>query len=609
MSASMVAEALDLPGRWRKRLTVPPKRTALLLSEGAVRSLNPGVYGLSNWPAPAPQVILVDMGQLPFDLQIDAVRAGDGELVTLQAPLLVSVTDPVRLHQNWLRHNPGPRWALPLDEVAGRLHSVAESLTGDYAAADLNQPAVRDNIVRNLRAPLTAELARFGLEAASPAIPLSAQSAANQQAAAEAARGARELARDQRMQEVLEHLDSYDQFVDRISTWQEQTGHTLDEETIQAYWAHITQKGLEFPLPRQPEPILEARAAELETTAAAAPLPADRRLDQRLAREDASLPPPPVAPPDPINRLYWAVRLVTAVVGCGWAVYKLTSTGVDNMTLVEILREGIGLLLAVIGVSLAWITSAHKARQTAPYWSQVQTQMADSDAGANLAQAQARNERMRLAADTLIVIAISAALLLWLLTDTPIIYIVPVVLFLAVIAVVLLASRADRRLYRRADGLLLATYSGPSLPKRRTMDSLVRRQVQEYLKRVASNMADMIGRLYRGSRAGQEAATQLRRLQVGALCTLQEEARMVHYRDARYFASAVVPEAHLARMLDLDEDLLRRAQTLALDSEQMYAESVDGNVTNIMDAMAKLDKNINQLRRVLGERSAFISNT
>ncbi|MGB4975590.1 MAG: hypothetical protein WBR35_02520, partial [Anaerolineae bacterium] len=322
-----------------------------------------------------------------------------------------------------------------------------------------------------------------------------------------------------------------------------------------------------------------------------------------------SLPPPPVAPPDPINRLYWAVRLVTAVVGCGWAVYKLTSTGVDNMTLVEILREGIGLLLAVIGVSLAWITSAHKARQTAPYWSQVQTQMADSDAGANLAQAQARNERMRLAADTLIVIAISAALLLWLLTDTPIIYIVPVVLFLAVIAVVLLASRADRRLYRRADGLLLATYSGPSLPKRRTMDSLVRRQVQEYLKRVASNMADMIGRLYRGSRAGQEAATQLRRLQVGALCTLQEEARMVHYRDARYFASAVVPEAHLARMLDLDEDLLRRAQTLALDSEQMYAESVDGNVTNIMDAMAKLDKNINQLRRVLGERSAFISNT
>lgn len=609
MSESVVAQALDLPGRWRKRLTVPPSHAALLLSDGAVRSVNPGIHWLSNWPTVAPQVILTDMGQLPFDLQIDAVRAGDGELVTLKAPLLVAVTDPVRLYQNWLRHNPGPRWALPVDEVAGRLHSVAESLTGDYAAVDLNRPAARDNLVRGLRAPLTTELARFGLEAASPAIPLSAQSVANQEAAAAAARGARELARDQRMQEVLEHLDSYDQFVDQISTWQQQTGHTLDEETIQAYWAHMTQKGLDLPLPKQPERILETRAVELEKAAGAAPLAAARRLDQRLARDDAALPPPPVAPPDPINRLYWAVRLVTAVVGCGWAVFKLTNGTVDNLTLAETLREGIGLLLAVIGVSLAWVTSAQKARQANPYWVQMEAQMADSAAGASLARAQARNERLRLAADGLIVAAIAIALLLWLLTDTPIIYIVPVVLFLSVIAVVLLASQADRRLYRQADGLLLATYGGPSLPKRRTMDNLVRRQVQEYLKRAESNFADTVRSLFRSGRAGQDAAGDLRRLQVGPLHTLQEEAKVVHYRDARYFASGAVPEAHLARMLDLDEDLLRRAQTLALDSEQMYAESVDGNVTYVMDAMAKLDKNINQLRRVLGERSAFINNT
>ena len=59
-------------------------------------------------------------------------------------------------------------------------------------------------------------------------------------------------------------------------------------------------------------------------------------------------------------------------------------------------------------------------------------------------------------------------------------------------------------------------------------------------------------------------------------------------------------------MLDLDEELLHRSRQLALASEALYAAGVDGDPSRCVPAIAELDKNLNQLRRVLGERAAFI---
>ena len=138
------------------------------------------------------------------------------------------------------------------------------------------------------------------------------------------------------------------------------------------------------------------------------------------------------------------------------------------------------------------------------------------------------------------------------------------------------------------------------------MDDLVRRRVREYLERAHTNREEAGGKLFRLGPAGQEVSATLRLLRTGPLARLQEEAQMVHYRDAAYFNTVWVPDAQVTQMLDLDDDLLRRAQGLALNSEALYAAGADGDAAACAMMAPALDRDINQLRRVLGERSAFI---
>ena len=605
-SSPLLARRLALPGRLRKRLRVPERHVAIVLAEAGPYTLGPGDHSLPNWPAPAPEVILADVGPLPLELQWDALPAGDGEPVTLRVSLDVAASDPLRLHQAWLRLSPGPEWGLPADAVAGRLHEAVAAWAGRYAAADLHRRPAQDELARELRQPLAAELARYGLTAATPALNIRCLTESQRAAMAAAARRARELAQDARMADALAQLESRDMFLDRMAAWAERTGEPLDDATLELLWQRVAPDGLPLRRPEAVRESLAQAATEMEATAAApAPLPAGRRFEQQLARLEAPAIPLPDTPSHRLDRLYRGLRLGAATVGVAWALRAVFSQGFDPNNLPGLLLEGLGLVVAVVGVAAAAVTYRHAQAQAAPYWKVIQDQISGLPAGARLAAARARARYINLTADALILLALVAGTLLWLNRQPPALLALPIVAFLVAIALALAARRGEQAARRQVDALT-AHVIRPTLPQRRTADDLLRRRVSEYLKRVETNLDDAGARLFRLNTVGQELAADLRRLRTGPLARLQEETRDVHYRDARYFASTWVPDEQVARMLELDDELLRRAQKLALDTEALYAASVDGDIGACARARDALDKDINQLRRVLGERSAFI---
>ncbi len=620
----LLARRLTLPGWLRKVLSVPEQHTALVLAKSGPYTLGPGRHTLANWPVPAPDVMLIETGSLPLELQIEALPTGDDETAALVAELEVTVADPLRLNDMWLRLSPGPEWLLPADAVAGRLYEMAAEQVGRYESGDLRRPVVRENIARELRPSLETQLARYGLRMATPSLSVRVVTLADRQAAAQAARAAREMARDARMTEALARLDSRDMFLDRIASWQARTGETLDKGTVELLWKQIAPGGLPLSEPGEVQQALDEGAAALETTAKAEQLSPERRLTQMLTRLDAPAQPQPDSPSRQLNQLYHVLRLGVAGLGAGWALYGAASNGFQGSNVMDVLLEGLGLLVAMVGMGAALLTYRRAVNQANPYWQHIQDQIAHLPASAALARARERRRRLYLIADGLILLGLVLGLLLWLgerghiqltfLSALPgmalneqnrILFTIPVVLFVVAFILVLTAHAGERHAQQQAEALLGQTAgSGPAL--RHTADDLVRRQVREYLDRVKTNLEETGRRLFRLGPAGQNLSVDLRQLRMGPLAACQAETQTVHERDARYFATALVPPVQLARMLDLDEELLHRSRQLALASEALYAAGVDGDPSRCVPAIAELDKNLNQLRRVLGERAAFI---
>lgn len=604
----LIARRPALPGRLRKQLRVPDRHVAIALAEAGPTTLGPGDHALPNWPAPAPEVILLDAGPLPLDLQWDALPAGDGEPVTLIVSAEAVVADPLRLHAAWLRLNPGPEWPLPADLLAGRLHTVACEWAAGYAATDLGRPQVQDAVVRALREPLARELGRYGLALAGPALAAKVVGRAAREAAVAAARSARDLAQDAAMAEGLAQLETRDMFLDRIAAWEAQTGEKLSATTVETLWRQVAPDGLPLSEPAQVATALTEAAEELEAQAAgqeATALPAERRFAQMQARLDAPVAPLPDTPSHRLDRLYRSLRLGAATVGCAWAARSVFSHGFAGDDVAGFVVEGVGLAAAAVGVGVAAVTYRQAQTRAAPYWLAVQDWMAGLPAGALLTEARAQARRYYLAADALIIAALVSGLLFWLGSLPPAALVIPLLAFVAAFGLAL-AGRGRERQARRQVDALTETGSRPALPERRTVDDLVRRQVRAHLDRAHTNLEEAGGKLFRLGPAGQEVSATLRLLRTGPLARLQEEAQVVHYRDAAYFNTVWAPDAHVAQMLDLDDDLLGRARKLALDSEALYAASADGDAAACATAAPALDKDINQLRRVFGERSAFI---
>ncbi len=597
-----VARRRALPGRLRKRLRVPDRHVAIVLAGAGPYTLGPGDHNLANWPVPAPEVILVDADTLPFDMQWDALPAGDDEPVTLTASLAVTVADPLRLYEIWLRTSPGSEWPLPADAVAGRLHEPVSQWAARYAAPDLNRRSAQDDLVQELRKLLAPELTRFGLVAATPALIIRCLTQANRAAMAEAARRSRELALDARMADALAQLETRDMFLDQMAAWGERTGEPLDNATLELLWQRVAPDGLPLRRAEAVSASLVQGAEEMEAASAGTPLPAERRFDQQLARLDAPVATLPDTPSDTLNRLYRGLRLGAATVGVAWALRAVFSHGFDPNNLAGLLLEGLGLVVAVVGVAAAAVTYRQVQSQAAPYWKVIQDQIAGLPAGVKLAAARARARRINLAADALILVALVAGLLLWLGRQPRALLALPVLAFVIAFALVLAARRGEQAARRQVDALISQVVR-PTLPERRTADDLLRRRVREYLDRAQTNLEEAQDKLY-----AQQVAVDIRRIRMDSLKKAQEEAQKVHYRDAQYFANAWVPDEQVTRMLELDDDLLRRAQKLASDAKDLNKAS--GASVPDIDACAEatraLCNEVIEFRDVLSERSAFI---
>lgn len=602
-----LARRLAPPGRLRKRLRVPDHHVAMALAEAGPYTLGPGDHSLLNWPAPAPELILLRTGPLPLELQWDGLPAGDGEPVRVRVSVEVSVTAPLQLYEAWLRLSPGPEWRLPADAIAGRLHDLLTDSTSSYAATDLTRPPVRDALVRALRGPLESELARYGLALATPTLTLRAADLAAQEAAADMARSAAALAQTARIADVVAELDTLDEFRDRIATWQAETGDTLAEETIDRLWRRVAPDGIPLRRPEAVKSALTDVAADLGAEAAdiGEPLPVTRQQDQMQARTGAEGEPLPDSPSHRLNRIYSILRLGAATIGCAWAARSVLSNGFAQADIAGLVLEGIGLAVAIVGVSAAAVTYAQAQRQAAPYWAAVRARIKDLPAETALDDVRAHARRTYLVADVLMFAALAGGLLIWLDGLRPALLALPILSFAVAFGLVLIAQDRERQARRQVEALLQQAI-GPTLPQRRMADDLVRRKVREYLARGQTNLEEAGSTLFRLGPDGQQVTAALRRLRTGPLAKLQAESQAVHYRDARYFAEVWVPDAQVTQMLDLDDDLLRRARKVTLDSEALYAASVDGSAARCAEATAALDKDINQLRRVMGERSAFI---
>lgn len=602
-----LARRLAPPGRLRKRLRVPDRHVAIALAEAGPYTLGPGDHSLANWPAPAPEIILLRTGPLPLELQWDGLPAGDGEPVRARVSAEVSVTAPLQLHETWLRLSPGPEWLLPTDAIAGRLHDLLADSISTYAAADLNRPPVRDALVRALRGPLESELARYGLALTTPTLALRTAGLTAQKAAADMARSAAALAQTTRIADVVAELDTLDEFRDRIATWQAETGETLDEETVDLLWHRVAPDGIPLRRPEAVKSALTDAAADLSAGATGIdePLSAARRQDQMQSRVGADADPLPDLPSRRLNRIYSILRLGAATIGCAWATRSVLSNGFAQADVAGLVLEGIGLVVAVVGVSAAAVTYAQAQKQAKPYWEAVRERFKGLPAEAALDEVRAHARRMYLVADVLMAAALAGGLLLWLDGHPPALLALPVLAFAVAFGLVLIARGRERQARRQVDALL-QQMTRPGLQQRRMADDLVRRKVREYLARGQTNLEEAGSTLFRLGPDGQQVTAALRRLRTGPLAKLQDETQAVHYRDARYFAEIWVPDAQVTQMLDLDDDLLRRARKVALDSEALYAASVDSSTARCAEATAALDKDINQLRRVMGERSAFI---
>jgi hypothetical protein len=459
---------------------------------------------------------------------------------------------------------------------------------------------------------LTAALGRFGLALAAPALEIRCLSQADRAAALTAARAARELAQDHRLEEAFDHLADRDIFFDRIRAWEARTGEKLDDETIAALWREAAPDGL--PLPKSDaleaaQSVLEQRAEAIEAAVQVEPLPAPQQFAQFSASLEAPMTPLPDAPSERLDMLYRGLRLVAAVAGSGWALYVLLSGGLDGRSVAVAVLEALGFLVASVGLGAAWVTTGQARQQAAPYWAALQARAAGYPAALGLEATRLRNRRLIYAADGLILLSLLASVIVLLGGREPRWLAIPAVLFALAAGLVLVARSREHQTRREAQTLLTQATTGVSLPARRTADDLLRRRMREYLGRGQTNLEDAGKVLFRAGPAGQEVSVALRRLRTGALTACQAEVQDVQYRDTRYFASVWAPDDQVAQMLELDNDLLRRTQKLALDSEALYCSGRDGDIATCDRWAAGLDKDVNQLRRVLGERAAFIGET
>ena len=148
--------------------------------------------------------------------------------------------------------------------------------------------------------------------------------------------------------------------------------------------------------------------------------------------------------------------------------------------------------------------------------------------------------------------------------------------------------------------------SRASLRRRREADRLVRARVEAGLKQVADNLEAAWKKSYSQEGALRDLAVQMREVARRAARFGEQDVRTANYHAARYLERDSVPDDQLSAMLDLDEDLLARSQSLAGTAQSLYEQVNAGQVDEARAALAGLENGLNALRNRFTERGAYL---
>jgi hypothetical protein len=150
--------------------------------------------------------------------------------------------------------------------------------------------------------------------------------------------------------------------------------------------------------------------------------------------------------------------------------------------------------------------------------------------------------------------------------------------------------------------------SRASLKRRRLADQLVRARVEAGLKQVADNLEAAWKKGYNEGGVARDLAVDLREVARRAAQLGEQEVRAANYHAGRYLAQDRAPDEQLAAVLDRDDDLLVRSQSLAQTAEALYEQLNAGQVDAARTALHDLENGLNSLRNRFTERGAYLMN-
>lgn len=152
------------------------------------------------------------------------------------------------------------------------------------------------------------------------------------------------------------------------------------------------------------------------------------------------------------------------------------------------------------------------------------------------------------------------------------------------------------------------TESRASLNRRREADRLVRARLETGLKQVADNLEATWKKGYGEGGAARDLAVSLREAAQKAARFGEQEVRAANYYAGQYLSQQHIPDNQLAAVLDLDDDLLARSQSLAQTSQTLYEQVNTGQVDAARAGLRELENGLNALRNRYTERGAYLLN-
>ncbi|GAB4570382.1 MAG: hypothetical protein Kow0047_23980 [Anaerolineae bacterium] len=234
---------------WRpdgRKVDIPQGYKALLVRGGRLeRVLSEGRHKVRGFFGRRPELYLYSTGSVPLFLWLTHLSTADGRPVGLSWHLRVTIADPHRFWEAWLRDQKTDRIPLPEEWINERLADPVQELVQRYSLSDLRTiNDVRERLGGKVSLELKRHLDHFGLEIAEP-FDFQRMRFVSDRTLAEAQRERetiRRMLEDERLQTLINRIDNLEALEYRIREWLVQRDRQLREEVLNflvTQWATV----------------------------------------------------------------------------------------------------------------------------------------------------------------------------------------------------------------------------------------------------------------------------------------------------------------------------------------------------------------------------------